>query len=189
MLNVPGLNYGVIQRRRVVGPSGNVSIGGATGLENQYIVNGLNVTGSRYGNLEAGQASLGGGTNLPIEFLKRPDVNTGGYQAEYGGATGGVINTVLRNGSNEFHGSVFGAYAPYWLAADPKIVTTVGSSIAMRKPDFDDRIGFEARPPHQGQAVLLGRLRALDRGEPRAPPDVRPRHGHGRRPDGDVPAQ
>ena len=35
------------------------------------------------------------------------DVNSGGYQAEYGGAMGGVINSVLKSGSNEFHGSVF----------------------------------------------------------------------------------
>src|SRR5258708_1943647 len=55
-------------------PSGNVSIGGATGLENIYIVNGLNVTGMEFGSLESGAASMGGGTNLPLEFLKQIDV-------------------------------------------------------------------------------------------------------------------
>jgi hypothetical protein len=131
-----------------VDPSGNVSIGGATGLENIYVVNGVNVTGLRYGNLESGGATLGGGTNLPTEFLTQIDVNAGGYQAEFGGALGGVINTVLKSGSNQFHGSVFGSYAPHWLSADPRVVTTVGSSIsAVRKPDFDDRLGFELGGP------------------------------------------
>ena len=58
--NVPlGRTYGdVIERApgAFVDPSGNVSIGGATGLENIYIVNGLNVTGVEYGNLESGTA-------------------------------------------------------------------------------------------------------------------------------------
>jgi hypothetical protein len=128
--------------------SGNASIGGATGLENQYIVNGLNVTGLRFGNLEAGQSSLAGGTNLPTEFLQQIDVNSGGYQAEFGGALGGVINTVLKSGTNEFHGRVWTSWAPYWLSADPKVVTQLGSSIAgVRKPDFDTRIGFEVGGP------------------------------------------
>ena len=57
--NVPlNRTYGdVIERApgAFVDPSGNVSIGGATGLENIYIVNGVNVTGIEYGNLEAGR--------------------------------------------------------------------------------------------------------------------------------------
>ena len=131
-----------------VDPSGNVSIGGATGLENIYVVNGMNVTGLRYGMLEAGLPGKGGGTDLPVEFLTQIDVNSGGYQAEHGGAMGGVINTVLKSGSNEFHGSVFSSYSPYWLSADPTVIRTIGSSIAgVRKPDFEDRFGFEVGGP------------------------------------------
>jgi len=44
-------------------------------------------------------SSLSGGTNLPLEFLTQIDVNSGGYQAEFGGAMGGVINMVLKSGS------------------------------------------------------------------------------------------
>ncbi len=152
MNNVPlGRTYGdVIERApgAFVDGSGNVSIGGATGLENIYLVNGLNVTGLRFGNLESGAASMGGGSNLPLEFLSQVGVNAGGYQAEYGGAMGGVINTVLRSGSNEFHGSAFGYWSPYWLAGNPNIVQTVGSSLTgVRKPDFDDSIGAEVGGP------------------------------------------
>ncbi|HEY2729426.1 MAG TPA: TonB-dependent receptor [Polyangia bacterium] len=144
-------NYGAVISKApgaFVDGSGNVSIGGATGLENMYIVNGMNVTGMRYGNLEAGQPSISGGTNLPTEFLTQIGVNAGGYQAEFGGAMGGVINTVLKSGTNEFHGSVFGSWAPYWLSASPTTVTTLGSSIAgVQKRDFDDRLGFEVGGP------------------------------------------
>ncbi len=150
--NVPlGRTYGdVIERApgAFVDGSGNVSIGGATGLENIYIVNGLNVTGLRYGSLENGAASRNGGTNLPLEFMTQIDVNSGGYQAEYGGAMGGVINTVLKSGTNEWKGSVFGYWSPYWLSGNPNVVLPVGSALGgVRKPDFDDSVGVEVGGP------------------------------------------
>ncbi|HVV52028.1 MAG TPA: carboxypeptidase regulatory-like domain-containing protein, partial [Polyangia bacterium] len=150
--NVPlGLTYGDIIERApgaFVDGSGNVSIGGATGLENIYLVNGMNVTGLRYGNLESGAASIGGGSNLPIEFLTQIDVNSGGYQAEYGGAMGGVVNTVFKSGSNEFHGSVFGYWSPFWLSANPSVVLPADNALTgVKKPDFDDNFGVEVGGP------------------------------------------
>jgi hypothetical protein len=150
--NVPvGRTYGDIIERApgaFVDPSGNVSIGGATGLENIYIINGMNVTGIQYGNLEAGTATIGGGSNVPLEFLSQTDVNSGGYQAEFGGALGGVINSVLKSGSNQLHGSVFGYWSPYFLAGDPTPVITLGKSLGfVRKPDFDTSIGAEVGGP------------------------------------------
>jgi hypothetical protein len=151
-LKVPnGIDYGsVIQKAPgvFVDGTGNISIGGATGLENIYIVNGMNVTGMDMGNLESGASTLGGGTNLPSQFLTQIDVNSGGYQAEYGGAMGGVINSVLKSGSNEFHGSVLGYWSPYWLSASPNAVALVGSALgSVRKPDFDTSIGVEVGGP------------------------------------------
>ena len=150
--NVPvGRTFGdVIERApgAFIDGSGNVSIGGATGLENMYFINGMNVTGIRYGNIEAGLASHGAGSNLPTEFVTQIDVNSGGYQAEYGGAMGGVINTVLKSGSNELHGSAFGYWSPYWLSGSPKVVLPIGSSLGgVRKPDFDDSVGVEVGGP------------------------------------------
>jgi hypothetical protein len=150
--NVPtGRTYGdVIQRApgAFVDATGNVSIGGSTGLENIYIINGLNVTGMDMGNLESGASTMGGGTNLPVEFMNQIDVNSGGYQAEYGGAMGGVINTVLKSGSNEFHGSVFTLWAPYWMTGNPNPVVITGASLgSMRKLDYDTSIGAEVGGP------------------------------------------
>jgi hypothetical protein len=146
-----GRTYGEIIQKApgaFVDPSGNVSIGGATGLENIYIVNGLNVTGLEFGNLDASSPSQGGGTNLPLEFLTQIDVNSGGYAAEYGGAMGGVINTVLKSGSNQFHGSAFLYASPYWLSADPNAITRIGGSLAsLRKPDYGLDLGFEVGGP------------------------------------------
>jgi len=150
--NIPlNRTYGdVIERApgAFVDPSGNVSIGGSTGLENIYIVNGVNVTGIEYGNLEAGTPSIGGGTNLPLEFLQQIDVSAGGYQATLGGGMGGVINSVLKSGTNEFHGSAFTYWAPYWFSRDPNSITTVGGALGyVRKPDYDTSIGVEVGGP------------------------------------------
>ncbi|HEY7372245.1 MAG TPA: carboxypeptidase regulatory-like domain-containing protein [Polyangia bacterium] len=150
--NIPlNRTYGdVIERApgAFVDPSGNVSIGGATGLENIYIVNGVNVTGIEYGNLEAGTPSISGGTNLPLEFLQQIDVSAGGYNATLGGGQGGVINSVLKTGTNEIHGSVFGYWSPYWFTREPTPITTVGGSLGyVRKPDYDTSVGVEVGGP------------------------------------------
>ena len=79
----------------------------------------MNVTGIEFGNLEAGTPSLAGGTNLPLEFLSQVDVNSGGYQAEYGGGMGGVINSVLKSGSNAST-AASSDWSPYLLAGDPE---------------------------------------------------------------------
>src|SRR5262249_27223019 len=38
------------------------------------------------------------------EFLQEFQVKSSGFEAQYGGATGGVINAVVKSGGNQFHG-------------------------------------------------------------------------------------
>lgn len=71
---------------------------GSTGAENTYIIDGLNSTDIGYGTE---------GKNMNLEFIQEVEVKTGGYQAEYGRATGGIINVVTKAGGNEFTGDVF----------------------------------------------------------------------------------
>src|SRR5664279_197889 len=42
-----------------------------------------------------------------MEFIDEVQVKTSGFEAEYGGALGGVINVISKRGSNDWHGSVF----------------------------------------------------------------------------------
>ncbi len=76
------------------------SFGGASVAENSCYINGVNVTNTRTG--------LGCGT-VPFSFYKEFQVKTGGYSAQFGRTTGGVINTVTKSGTNEwqFEGNVF----------------------------------------------------------------------------------
>ena len=93
---------------------GGISDYGATGLENQYIIDGVNTTGIKIGDQ---------GKAMNSEFVQEVEVKTGGYEAEYSRALGGVINVVTKSGGNEFHGDVFGYYDSNNLTANDKNVT------------------------------------------------------------------
>ena len=90
------------------------NIGGATGLENKYFVDGVEVTDPLIG---------GGGTNLPYNFIQEIEVKTGGYDVDSRSSLGGLINVVTYSGSNEFHGSVFGFYTSNKLSQNQKLGT------------------------------------------------------------------
>jgi outer membrane receptor protein involved in Fe transport len=97
-----------------------VSFAGATSAENTYVVEGLNTTDTGFGILSS---------NLPNEFIQETEVITGGYNAEFGRATGAIVNVVTKSGSNEFHGSVFGHIEPSALAADAQRILRQGTAI------------------------------------------------------------
>ncbi|GLS28102.1 TonB-dependent receptor [Marinibactrum halimedae] len=71
-----------------------ISFGGSSVAENAYYINGMNVTNFRNGL---------GGASVPFEFYSDFEIKTGGYSAEFGRSTGGVINAVTKHGTNEFH--------------------------------------------------------------------------------------
>ena len=48
------------------------------------------------------------GQNIPLDAVGEFRVVTSNFSAEYGRASGGIINVLTRNGSNQFHGSGFG---------------------------------------------------------------------------------
>jgi hypothetical protein len=108
------------------------SFGGASVAENAYYVNGLNVTDFRNG--------LGGST-IPFEFYKEFQVKTGGYSAEFGRSTGGVVNAVTKSGSNEwkFAANVF--YEPRDLRdTSPNILNYDGSMQVWNADDETNRL-------------------------------------------------
>jgi len=108
------------------------SFGGSSVAENAYFVNGLNVTNFRNG--------LGGST-IPFEFYKEFQVKTGGYSAEFGRSTGGVINAVTKSGSNEwkYGGNVY--YSPKSLReTNPNILKADGTMKTWNKDDSYNKV-------------------------------------------------
>ncbi|MCL6713099.1 TonB-dependent receptor [Pseudomonas sp. R2.Fl] len=82
---------------------GGLSFGGSSVAENAVYINGLNVTDPYRRQ---------GFSSVPFNFYEEFQVKTGGYSAEFGRSTGGVINAVTRSGSNEFHAGVEVTLAP-----------------------------------------------------------------------------
>ena len=100
------------------------SVGGGSDSENGYLVEGQETADS-----------IGGfsHSNVPFDFIQEVQVKTSGMEAEHGGALGGVVNVIMKKGSNAYHGSAFmsfenggwdgspGAYSYY----DPAYTTTI----------------------------------------------------------------
>jgi hypothetical protein len=97
------------------------SISGSSSPENHYVLDGLSVNNPGFGTV---------GTALSSEFVKEVNVVTAGYMPEYGRATGGILNVLTKQGSNEFHGSVFGFFSPGSLEGARKGVESAGQTVA-----------------------------------------------------------
>jgi len=108
----------------------NPSISGGTGLENQYVVDGTNVTNTGYGGLGSYSITFGSlGNATPYDFIKEIQVKTGGYGAEYGQATGGVVNVITKSGTNQYRGSTFGYWQPSGMENPWKQYQAVNGSV------------------------------------------------------------
>ena len=88
---------------------GGISFGGSSVAENTVYVNGLNVT-DFYNRI--------GFSSVPYSFYQEFQVKTGGYSVEFGRTTGGVINTVTRSGTNEFHAGAELNWEPDFLQSE-----------------------------------------------------------------------
>ena len=98
---------------RPEGLAGGFQVDGASGSENSFIINGQEVNHFRMGTLPTNN-------NLPFIFVQEVQVKSSGFEAEFGGATGGVINVVTKSGGNEFHGRVGLELEPVSLQAGPR---------------------------------------------------------------------
>ncbi|WP_416307790.1 TonB-dependent receptor [Neptunicella sp. SCSIO 80796] len=94
---------GTIQGDQGFGDGTNASFGGASIAENSCYINGLEVTDTRQG--------LGCGS-VPFEFYKEFQVKTGGYSAQFGRTTGGVVNAVTKSGTNEWEFAATATWSP-----------------------------------------------------------------------------
>lgn len=115
---------------------GGIQVDGSSGLENTYYIEGIQSNDPLNGSLRRQQA-------VPLDFLDQVEVRTGGFEAEFGGAIGGVITTVIKSGTNQFHGmaNFEGTGAPlnasdrgYWQRSPSN--TNVADFFAPKKDDY-----------------------------------------------------
>ena len=77
--------------------TGNVNVFGSVDSDNVYLVDGLNTTDPLTATF---------GTNFNFDAIQEVSIQTGGYDAEFGQALGGIVNLVTKSGGNEFSGSL-----------------------------------------------------------------------------------
>jgi len=91
----------------------NPSISGGTGLENRYIADGVDITDGGFGGIGVYSRLYGSlSTGINLSFVKEVQVKTGGFEAQYGKSTGGIVQIVTKSGGKDFHGSIGGYFAP-----------------------------------------------------------------------------
>jgi hypothetical protein len=101
-LTAPGVNAGEIE--------GGLQVNGASAAENSFTVDGVAINSLIYGNSRQ---------NTVFEYLQEVQVKTGGIDAEYGGALGGVVSAVTKSGGNLFSGESHYYYIGSGLSAGP----------------------------------------------------------------------
>jgi outer membrane receptor protein involved in Fe transport len=75
-----------------------LSINGSRTLNSEFTVDGVSVV----------SGSTGGLTRLPsTEAIRELKVNTSAFSAEYGRTSGGSINSVIKSGTKQFHGTLY----------------------------------------------------------------------------------
>ena len=111
----------------------SITVYGSTGAENVYYVDGVNTTGAEYGFQ---------GKELNFEFIQAVDVKTGGYEAEFGHSTGGIVNVITKSGGNEYHGDVFGYQDKdsFQSSAEP-VVSNAGTIAGYTREDYGLDLG------------------------------------------------
>lgn len=115
------------------GFANQISISGASFIENAFFVNGLNITNFRMGLLPV---------EVPFDFYKSVEVKTGGYPAEFGRSTGGFVNAITKSGTNVFHGGVTATWEPEDLRdASPNTFKTNFQDATAKREEWTAELG------------------------------------------------
>ena len=85
----------------VVG-SGNANMHGGMDSQNQFYVDGVNITDPMTNTFSM---------NMNYDAIEEVEVITGGMDAEYGRSLGGAVNIVTKSGGNEFEGMASAYYS------------------------------------------------------------------------------
>lgn len=103
--------------------SGGFQVDGASGSENTFLVDGQPLENFRTG-------VLNNVNNIPTSLVNEIQIKTGGFEAEHGGASGGVISVATKSGSDSFHAEVGTSFETSKLQPGPRFIDQrfVGSS-------------------------------------------------------------
>ena len=93
--------------------AGGFQVDGASGAENVFVIDGQEVTNFNTGTLNTNN-------NIPFELIQEVQIKSTGFEAEYGGATGGVINVVTAGGNDQWRGNFGISFDPSKLQGEAR---------------------------------------------------------------------
>ncbi len=139
------------------GGGGAPSFGGSGASENAYYINGFPVTNTYVQT---------GFTQLPFNSLAQAQILTGGYGAEFGRSTGGVVNLISKKGTNDWVFGVGYSISPSSLRAaekdqyfavtgDPQNIATDGK---LRAYNQDNKLESSSRGFYLGGPLIQDKL-------------------------------
>jgi len=97
---------------------GQYTINGATGPENSFMIDGQETQNYKNGLLNTNN-------DIPYQAVQEIQVKSSGFEAEFSGATGGVVSAVTKSGSDTFHGEFGMQFNTQKLNAGPRPVSSV----------------------------------------------------------------
>ncbi len=126
------------------GTFGLISFRGISGLLNNSTVDGGD-NNQAFFSEERGRTRIN--YSISQSAVREFQVNGSNYSAEYGRAAGGVVNTVTKSGTNQFHGDLFyynrnnrnGARNPRAFAS--QLVNGVATTVAAKPIDLREQFG------------------------------------------------
>ncbi len=126
----------------------NPSIGGSSGLENNYSADGVTITDQAYGGLGVYTPQYGSlGTGINTTFIKEVDIKTAAFEPKYGLGDGGIVEIVTKSGGNTFHGSLGAYLTPGWSFGNRKQLYTSGYLVTaptqtLSSPQYEGALTF-----------------------------------------------
>ena len=97
----------------LVGLAGNVAVDTQSGRGTGYAINGMRSASTNVlldGSANNDEFSANVGQQVPLDSVQEFSVVTSNFSAQYGRATGGVVNVVTKSGTNMFRGTAYEFY-------------------------------------------------------------------------------
>ncbi|HEY3927530.1 MAG TPA: TonB-dependent receptor [Candidatus Koribacter sp.] len=139
-------------------PTSGINVSGQRARSNLVTVDGANAVDNSVNGVRS---------TVSQDAVQEFQLQTNGYNAEYGQAAGGVINIVTKSGSNDFHGDVFGylrnrdiqAVNPFSTIANPAYTRvqagfTAGGAIKKDKTFYF--LSYETTRRHESGYSSIG---------------------------------
>ena len=125
------LTPGVVKDPR----TGDLAFAGQRGPSNSLLVDGMDANSSFWGQ-SVGRAGFRNPYSFSQDSVQEFQVNTNAYAAEFGRASGGVVNVLTKSGTNQLHGTGF------WFFRDRAMNANTF---------FNNRAGIVRQPYHFNQ--------------------------------------